>query len=432
MNNERLINWVVKFRQRSLIQILYRTMIALFPLVLIGSFAWVIYENLLSTDGFLGSVLHVNNWLPFRHFFRALFSDVSRVSIGWMAPFGALVSAVITTKYYDRENPIAGAAAIVSYTLIFIHGVWGNNQVVEMRYYNTAWFLIGIIVGYIVGRLFVKYGQPARFMDFSEPNSQVIDTVMQNLKPLVIVVGGAFILHLLFAVYRQFGVDGMVTQWIDSLLDRNSNYLLNIMLSFVNTILVWCGFAEPLTATSQVYNNEMAANLGYALSHKTAWGIPYPFTPSSLYLGFAAFGGVGITLALIIAILWISRSKNYRRMARLSIAPGFFNVGLPILFGAQIFFNPVFLIPFVCLPIFNILLGSCLIFIHAMPPLVYPVPNGTPGILIPFMATGGNWVALTITLLLLILDVILYLPFVKLGEQVEERLTKAGDHNATH
>lgn len=435
LNNKRVVDRMVKFQQKSFVQILHRTMTALFPLILIGCFSWLIYENLLSTDGFLGSVLHVNNWLPFRRFFRELFSDLTRVTIGWMAPFGALVSAIITTKYYHRENPIAGATAIVCYTAIFIHGVRGNNAVVEMRYYTAAWFLIGIVLGYVVGRLFVKYGQPANFMDFTSSNSEMIKTVLQNLRPFTGIVLGAFVLHLLFALYRQFGLDGMVTQWIGSLLDRNSNYLLNIVLSFVNTVLVWLGFAEPLTATSQVYNNEMAANLGYALSHKTAWGIPYPFTPSSLYLGFGVFGGVGLTLALIIAILWTSKCKNTRRIAEYSIIPGFFNLGLPILFGGQVFWSPALLLPFIFLPIVNILIGSFLIFIHVMPPLVYPVPNGTPGILTPFIATGGNWIAFIVTILLLILDVILYIPFVKLAEQVEisaHKSNQEGDQDETN
>ena len=103
------------------------------------------------------------------------------------------------------------------------------------------------------------------------------------------------------------------------------------------------------------------------------------------------------------------------------MAPGLFNIGLPILFGAQVFCNPVYLLPFVFLPLVNIILGSCLIFIHAFPPLVYPVPNGTPGILIPFIATGGNWVAFIFTMVLLVIDVILYIPFVKLVEKVEVR-----------
>ena len=266
MNYQRTVDRIVRFQQKSFIQILRRTMAALFPLILLGCFSWLIYENLLSTDGYLGSVLHVNRWLPFRTFFLALFSDLTRVTVGWTAPFGALVSAIVTTKYYHRENPIAGAAAIVCYTAIFIHGVRGNNSVVEMRYYTAAWFLIGVIIGYVVGRIFVKYGHAATFMNLQSSNSDVITTALKNLRPFAIVVIGAFVLHLLFALYRQFGLAGMVTQWLGSLLDRNSNYLLNIILSFVNTILVWFGFAEPLTATSQAYSNEMAANLGYALT----------------------------------------------------------------------------------------------------------------------------------------------------------------------
>ncbi|WP_295727998.1 PTS transporter subunit EIIC [uncultured Limosilactobacillus sp.] len=431
-DQERWIEWMVRFRRRAFIQILHRTLITLFPLILIGSFSWLLYENLLSTNGFLGSVLHVTQWLPFREFLRNLFMGMTKVTVGWTAPFACLISAWMTTKYYHQENPLAGVTAIVCYTLIFVHSVQGNNDAIETRYYTAAWLIIGVIIGYLVGRVFVRFGRSEALMDFTEPNVKVIRTVLINLKPMTILVGGAFILHVLFGLVRQFGLDGMVSQWISSALDRNSNYFLNIILSVVNTVLVWCGFAEPLTATSQVYNNEMAANLGYALTHKTPWGIPYPFTPSSLYMGFAVFGGVGLTLALILGVLWSSRSHYYRQIARWSMAPGIFNIGLPILFGAQVFCNPVYLLPFVVLPVVNIILGSCFIFIHAIPPLVYPVPNGTPGILTPFIATGGNWVAFAVTMVLLIVDVILYIPFVKLVEKVEARARQQLGEDSQH
>lgn len=68
-----------------------------------------------------------------------------------------------------------------------------------------------------------------------------------------------------------------------------------------------------------------------------------------------------------------------------------------------------------------------------MPPLVYPVPSGTPGILTPFIATGGNWMALIVSLVLLIIDVAAYIPFIKMAERVEQIVyTKKGDDLNAH
>ena len=206
--------------------------------------------------------------------------------------------------------------------------------------------------------------------------------VLRNLKPFTISFSGAFILHTLYAIWRTFNLDAITTQNISSLIGRHSNYFLNITLSFFNTLLVWLGFAEPVNITNDAYSNEVRNNLIYALTHKS-FAVPYPFTPSSLYNGFANFGGIGVTLALVIGILWVGRQNNQQEIAKLSVFPAIFNHGLPILFGSRVFLNPVYVFPFILLPIANMLIASVFIFIHAIPPIVYPVPNGTPGILIP-------------------------------------------------
>ena len=94
---------------------------------------------------------------------------------------------------------------------------------------------------------------------------------------------------------------------------------------------------------------------------------------------------------------------------------------MPVAVGLPTILNPIYLIPFVISPILNMLLGSVAIWFKLFPPLVYPIPNGTPGVLGPLMGTGGNISALIFTIFLVIVDAVIYLPFVKLGNEVERR-----------
>ena len=257
--------------------------------------------------------------------------------------------------------------------------------------------------------------------ELSLGSQRLMGRVLQNLKPFTLVIIAAFLIHMLYAIWRVFNLDAITAQNITSMIGRHSNYLFNLTVSFVNTVLVWLGFAEPLTGTSIAYSNEMRNNLTYALTHKSL-AVPYPFTPSSLYNGFANFGNVGVTLALVIGIMWVGHQKHQQQVAVLSAFPAVFNTGLPILFGSRVFLNPLYLIPFVGLPILNMLIASAGILIHVIPPIAYPVPNGTPGILIPFIGTGGDWRSLLISVLLVIIDTVIYIPFVKLAFAAEEQL----------
>ncbi|MCC4348939.1 PTS transporter subunit EIIC [Limosilactobacillus reuteri] len=420
--NEKLIKRAMWFNRLSFVQIFRETMIMLFPVALIGTIVWIISDNFLASNGFLANVFYIQQWLPERQFLRALFNDATMITVGWLASYAAFVSAIMTTRRYRRENLIAGVCAMISYVLIFYHSVRGS-QTLETRYFGAGWLIIGSLVGYVIGLIFVKWGYHFTLSDIRLGSRKLMARVLRNLKPFTISFSGAFILHTLYAVWRTFNLDAITTQNISSLIGRHSNYFLNITLSFFNTLLVWLGFAEPVNITNDAYSNEVRNNLIYALTHKS-FAVPYPFTPSSLYNGFTNFGGIGVTLALVIGILWVGRQNNQQEIAKLSVFPAIFNHGLPILFGSRVFLNPVYVFPFILLPIANMLVASVFIFIHAIPPIVYPVPNGTPGILIPFIGTGGDWRALLISILLVIMDIIIYIPFIKLAFAVEERLVK--------
>ncbi|MBC8844676.1 PTS sugar transporter subunit IIC, partial [Escherichia coli] len=61
-------------------------------------------------------------------------------------------------------------------------------------------------------------------------------------------------------------------------------------------------------------------------------------------------GGSGVTLVLIIALLMFSKRADARTVAKLSLAPGIFNINEPIMFGLPIVLNTIYLIPFLIAP----------------------------------------------------------------------------------
>lgn len=398
------------------------TMILLFPIGLIGTVTWIISDNLLASNGFLANVLYIRRWLPQRRFWQALFGDETTLTIGWLAAYAAFTSAVVTTKHHQRGNLLAGLCALLSYVLIFYHTVRGGQNI-DLRYFGMGWLVIGVIVGYLVGQIFAKWGTQVTLNELRLGSKRLMTRVLQNLKAFTITFCTAFIIHLLYAVWRTFDLYAITTQNLVSAIGRHSNYLLNIILSFVNTVFVWLGFAEPRAISYAAYSNEVSNNLTYVLTHKS-FNVPYPFTPSSLYSAFADFGGVGVTLALVIGILWLGRQKNQQKIAGLSVLPAVFNHGVPILLGTQVFMNPIYVFPFILLPIFNMLVASFFILVHLVPPVAYPILSGTPGILVPFIGTGGDWRALILSLLLVIIDTAIYIPFIKMAFAVENQLNE--------
>lgn len=80
--------------------------------------------------------------------------------------------------------------------------------------------------------------------------------------------------------------------------------------------------------------------------------------------------------------------------------------------------NPILIIPFIMVPFVNSLVGYTFVTLEIIPPIAYAVPWTTPGPLIAFFGTGGNWMALIVGLLCLAISTLIYLPFVIAANKV--------------
>lgn len=62
-------------------------------------------------------------------------------------------------------------------------------------------------------------------------------------------------------------------------------------------------------------------------------------------------GGTGMTMAVILGIFFITKSKQLRQLGKLGGAPSIFNVNEPIIFGLPIVMNPFIIIPWLLSPV---------------------------------------------------------------------------------
>lgn len=412
--NAKFLKAITKYQNFSFIRVANKTMITLFPVILIGAFSWTLSYCFANPVSLFGRIVSLNSWFPQAWFLRAILGDLFTVTSGTLALYGALISARETAILYKIKPLFAELFSVISYLLIFHHSLRGNQNAIEMRYYSAYWLIMGIVIGYVVGLIFAK------FTVFKKDNDEeLVDLARNSSRPIVISVILALLLHILFALVRTYNLDQIAFQNITSFFSGHSSYWMSILVSIISTLLMWLGFAGTLEFNNSVFNNEAAANLNHYLLNKSYQKIPYPFTPAGFFDAFAQIGGIGCTLALLIAILIISKKKRNKNIAIWSAIPVIFNANLPLALGIPVILNPLLLIPFVLTPIVNMLLGSLAIAIGMFPPLVFPTPVGTPGILRPLIASGGNWISLLVMMLLLVIDVLIYIPFIQKMEQLE-------------
>ena len=135
--------------------------------------------------------------------------------------------------------------------------------------------------------------------------------------------------------------------------------------------------------------------------------ITEPFTNA-----FGLIGGGGCILPLVIAILWVSKRQEQRQIAKFGLTTCLFNITEPVMFGLPVVMNPIYMIPCALIPSINLVIAYVATSVGLIEKTVAAAPWITPPVIQSFIATGGDVKAAILTVLLIILDVFLFVPFV--------------------
>lgn len=142
--------------------------------------------------------------------------------------------------------------------------------------------------------------------------------------------------------------------------------------------------------------------------------LPTNIISNSFYVHFASIGIQGA----IIATFLFARSKQYRQVAKISVAPLIFNIGEPALFGYPMMLNFTLAIPL----IFTASICAIVSYIAFALGLV-PIPTGlvqmpwtTPIIISGFLVTN-SWRGAALQIVLLVVSTLVWMPFIKKADK---------------
>lgn len=426
----------LKLQRLLFYKIAQKTLFMIFPFVLIGSFLRIIQVVILSKDGLIGTLLpsFEDNW--FVNSIIGVTNNLSNLTLGFVSVLAAFGAAKYTAKHYKRDDQLAGLTSMIS--LLVISYIYSKTQplIFHTNLLGMRGVLFAILLGMFVGLVFKTTSPQIPEIHKKNFTSNILQRTFISLRPIIIVLAiAALISALVNVAYYSHLPDEFMDSLATNYQSKNSGIeLLKIIGITLYTIIMsfmgWSGPYSPLDMEKSDPN--ILDNLYYALTNHTAWGAPHEFTSNSLYHAFATFGGAGSTLALIIAIFIVSRDRDFQTVAKWTMIPSIFNINSGIMTGIPVMFNIVFLIPFILAPLVSLLIAAGAIYLHLMPPTVYPIPNGTPGPLIAFIGTNGSIQALFFSLVDIAISVYIYIPFVKLAEKlkkIDNLALEEGDNN---
>ena len=356
-------------------------------------------------------------------------------SMGILAFFVGGTTAKALTDSMNRDLPATNQINFISTMLASMVGflLMAAEPAKEggflTAFMGTKGLLTAFIAAFItvnVYKVCVKNNVTIRMPDEVPPN---ISQVFKDLIPFTLSVVLLYALELVVKAGLHVTVAESIGTLLAPLFSAADGYL-GITIIFGAFAFFWFvgihgpSIVEPAIAAITYANAEVNLNLIQQGMHADK------ILTSGTQMFIVTMGGTGATLVVPFMFMWLTKSKRNRAIGRASVVPTFFGVNEPILFGAPIVLNPIFFIPFIFAPIANVWIFKFFVDTLGMNSFTSNLPWTTPGPLGIVLGTNFQVLSFILAALLIVVDVVIYYPFLKVyDEQIleEERSGKSND-----
>lgn len=294
------------------------------------------------------------------------------------------------------------------------------SGVISFGNVGTTGMFAGIIVGLLSVELFIKLSSIKRLeINLGDNIPPAVSASFSALLPAALTLSAVSLVATLLYVFGNTDLITLITNLIQEPLRRVNTSLPGIILIYsCGNLLFTLGIHQTVingTLLDPLMLLNLNENMAAYAAHKA---IPNVLVNTD---HFGMIGGSGSTLCLLIATFVFSKMKSRRDVAALSVAPGVFNINEPVIFGYPIVFNIPMIIPFVLQPAIGLTIQYVVTSLGWLNRVVVMVPWTTPPLLNSYLATAGDWRAPLWQLLVIVLGVLLYLPFMKISERILQK-----------
>ncbi len=383
--------------------------VAVLPLVLIGSFFYLLVEPpLVRVEWQKAYAVAMAGWIP-------RFVLVFKATTGMISVYAAFAIAYHLAKRRELDPLAAGLIAVTAHLAVV-----GPIKAVLKPDGAPAWTLplenvgpAGLFVGILIA-LYVVAVQ-----GFVVRRNMVVrlpDTVPDSVSRSFISLVPAFvsIASLWFVVHGLgFDIFTLITT-LSRPLQAVGNSLPGILLVVLIDSTIWLFGIHAITILAvmkPLWLAMLTQNMDAALAGQAIPNI----APREFYIWFVWMGGSGTSLALV-AHMVRARSAQLRGVAKVGLVPALFNINDPIMFGVPVVMNATLAVPFVIAPLLCAVTAWAAFHFQlvARPHLdilwTLPTPLGAFG-------TTGDPKALVLVALNFSIAYLLYAPFVRRYDQ---------------
>ena len=402
----RVTSFVRKIEQMTFVRAVRGGLVNMIPVLIIGAFALVF--RFLPIDGYREFIESFAGGV-----FDKIFLYVNAATFGVLSIYMTYSISRSYMKVKADPETVNGGAVFASLVAFFIlSGAFLEDfGSVQM---GVKSMVLAIVAGLGASALYLsadRFFRRRRSYLFSPGADREFNRMLSSFIPILVVtvVFGVLNTVILF-VSRDPSIHALYIRGMNAIFSHiKAGFLKGFCFVLVSSIL-WFFGVHGSDALEGVMSDQIVGGMsGEILQNKAFFDC------------FVLMGGCGTTICLLIALLAFSRNRAQRRLGITAALPMLCNINELMVFGLPIVFNPVMLIPFLAVP----LVCYSVSYLAAFTGLVPVIDAGaeiywtTPILLGGFKAGGIR--GLLLQLVLVLVGVAIYFPFVRLLDRESER-----------
>ncbi|WEV43577.1 PTS transporter subunit EIIC [Lactobacillus sp. ESL0684] len=328
-----------------------------------------------------------------------------------------MTAVIVTIASMFAIMPITTQVAPVNSTKMI-----NVTNIVTYDKIGTNGMFAGIIIGFVATELFIKLSQlKALKINLGQGIPPAVASSFELMIPIFITVGIICLACTLLIDFWNTSLVDVIAMAIQKPLTKVGNSFAGFTFLFGLANFVFSIGIHPSTITSSIMKAPLMVAMNENMSAAAAGHTAPNIINYSFRIVFGQIGGTGATLGLLIAILLFTKWKPYKEVSKLALAPTIFNINEPLVFGLPVVFNVSLMLPFVLGPIMGTTIGYIATAVGFVKPLTVLVPWTIPPFVNGFLASGGDWKVVVLQVAIVILQALLYLPFLKVAERIARR-----------
>ena len=350
---------------------------------------------------------------------RPMLLPTFELTLGLVALIVAFGASASLAKQYQLPERLCGLTGCLSF-LLFIG--FRDNGATNIFLGGMGLFTALISSAYSIEiiRFFYKRGWCIRL---PEEVPVMTRNGFQLLMPLLVIMLSISVMNAVMLQTTGQILPQLIGEALRPLIVASDTLTAVLISLFLCNLLWFVGIHGALIITG-IMNPFW---LTYLFENQRALAAGEAVLPHIYLQGFWDFylliGGIGSTLPLVFMAMR-SRSRQLKSVGKIGLLPSLFNINEPILFGFPVIMNPVFLLPFVFVPLINACIAWYLTQLGVLDRAVAMLPWSMPSPLGAAWSANGSWKNMCMCLFAFFDAWMLYRPFFKVHERQLMQLEK--------